>query len=1345
MSLRAALGVIGGAVGFAFGNPALGWAIGSAVGGALDPETIPGPKIGEIPQQTAQEGGPRPIVFGISQPLMGNIIALGPPEIVRSSQSAGKGGPKVESEQVFRTYAVGICEGPVTGIRRVWRNGVLVYDATESPILTTEQNLAFLEKARLFTGTFEQLPSPDLEAVLGVGTTPAFRGTAYMVMVDEDLTEMRGAVPQWVFQVGNAGALTYRRDVFYENGTWVKPDGVTNVDVLVVGHGGRGSGSGGAPDRGANSGGGGGEVKVVMGVDVSEVSSVSVIVDSRDTNISSEPRFPTKFGDIEAIAGGWHSHTTSITDDADANGASGGGGSAHVSGLTMPIPRGPGFSLLSPPQGTGGAAHYFTPEGTGNPIAAVGGGGGGAGGAGVDGEYGGHGGPGKFVGDIFGTDIGDEGWFGGGGGGGVSTFAKSFYTSPSMGGKGGGGTGSWGSEGNEGEINGTIGVDGTGGGGGAGFITIGGSYTSSLAGGKGIVVVRYVDPDVPMADYESLNGVITEICKRANVPETLLDLTQTEDIECLGITITNTYPVSEAIRALAQIYLFDFIPEDALLKTVLRGGSAVATITEDDLVDDEVEDEDERREDSISVPRVLHLNYHDIAGGLVTDKQTSERAGERRSIGENSIESPVIMTSTQAARAVTINHKVMAENQKGTRRISLSDRFIGLNISDVIIAPVAGVNRRLRIERAEILDGYQVYECLHDRQSAYTSNVEGIPAAEQTPPPSSIVGPTLVMPLDIPLLRDADDTLGLGMYVAISGISSGWHGALVELSRDGGENYLDSVTSSIETVIGELVTPLGDHPQAIPDETNSCRIRIEAPYHDLSETTFNGMLNRINLAAVGSPETGWELINFAEADESPANEWTISNLLRGRKGTATREHPIGSKFVLLTRNTLAFVPMSSADIGREITLRAVSSGTSQDSGTVVSFTFRGLGQTERRPHGLEVYEDGSDLIASWQGVGRLGGAGQYTHSQNFTGYRVFVKDNSGLNSYTTQETAITIDATDFEAPIYVGVGQVNSLTGTGPVLWVPSDPGIAIPPGGAPDLEALAYLRAVGTYGSLRNGILMERVFADDYYVDLVWNGENAGIWVLTRYEYGATSDNERLGAANVGQYSRGWVQDPDDKNIFFMSAVREVPAESSIRRYDLRLVDKTYWQGTFTTHIKEYGHNGEPFIIDGELMQALQNKIEVLSRDDLSTLETINVGSGANLGWRIQETDELWFASTDGDNDGRLYHVDRDDGSILASYETRRFPFGGAVYNGHAYVFCLNNGVGEEVHVGIFKYRLSDGAEVDSFLHPGSAGGGATLMGYKQVWARGRYLATGINVGHRVFDMETETYLENE
>lgn len=180
---------------------------------------VEGRNFDNIKVQTSKAGVPRPIIYGRARPVVGNIIAAMEPriEIKREKQSGGKGGPSVvvENEEIYRTYAIRICEGPVSGITRVWRNNELVYDrdaVAAKSIKSNEfkeatlkvirgNNDQFIHRASFFLGGFDQMPSAVMQAAFGTNNVHAYRGTCYMVVDDENLTENGGAVPQYSFEV----------------------------------------------------------------------------------------------------------------------------------------------------------------------------------------------------------------------------------------------------------------------------------------------------------------------------------------------------------------------------------------------------------------------------------------------------------------------------------------------------------------------------------------------------------------------------------------------------------------------------------------------------------------------------------------------------------------------------------------------------------------------------------------------------------------------------------------------------------------------------------------------------------------------------------------------------------------------------------------------------------------------------------------------------------------------------------------------------------------------------------------------------------------------------------------
>ncbi|HRN97597.1 MAG TPA: hypothetical protein PLZ58_04085 [Candidatus Saccharibacteria bacterium] len=176
------------------------------------PPKIGAQTLGELSSQTAKEGEPRPIVYGIGRPIGGNIMYMSPPirKMVKTyvGEAGGKGGSKKKKqyqdvEHVYRYYAIRVCEGPITGYRRIWRNGALVYDGRKGSAWGAKNNHLFFNTYRLYTGSWNQMPDSVLQARQGMDI-PAYRGTAYLVANNEDLTDFGGAVPQWQFEVARS-------------------------------------------------------------------------------------------------------------------------------------------------------------------------------------------------------------------------------------------------------------------------------------------------------------------------------------------------------------------------------------------------------------------------------------------------------------------------------------------------------------------------------------------------------------------------------------------------------------------------------------------------------------------------------------------------------------------------------------------------------------------------------------------------------------------------------------------------------------------------------------------------------------------------------------------------------------------------------------------------------------------------------------------------------------------------------------------------------------------------------------------------------------------------------------
>lgn len=507
----------------------------------------------------------------------------------------------------------------------------------------------------------------------------------------------------------------------------------------------------------------------------------------------------------------------------------------------------------------------------------------------------------------------------------------------------------------------------------------------------------------------SLGNLIIDLCARAGLDPDMFDVGSLEG-RVRGLLNSNNNSTISVINGLAQNHLFDVSNYDGKVHFIPRGGEVVRVISMDDLID--TGDIDKRtRADSIEVPLTMHLEYFDIDGGLNPDMQTSERSIDSRARGSTKMQTAELLTSDEAARSVTITHKLAIEEQRGTFEFQLTRKHFDLTNGDVIEMD----GERLRITKTNIDSNSQKYKASFDRKTAYTSTIKGVPAQQPTPPPDKVIGPTIVELLDIPILNDLDDWLGF--YIVAERTTPAWVGVAVEFSIDGGQSYFEELSIGSEGVIGYLTAPIDAHPHWYQDMRNLVQFKLEDTRDVIEQYTHRDVLDRKGLVLIGN-----EICAFEVADDVDGEgNWTIKNLLRGRKGTASVAHAAGERIVFLQYGTVDLIETSLFDINRDYTLRITSYETTDQH--TCTFEYKGKTQIERAPARLAMRRDGSQMIITWSGVGRLGGGARVAHSQNFTGYRVTV---DGV-AHDTQAQMLTLPYTAGQ----IKVQQLNRLTGAG--------------------------------------------------------------------------------------------------------------------------------------------------------------------------------------------------------------------------------------------------------------------------------------------------------------------------
>ncbi len=201
--LFSALGAsFGSAIGGSFlglSMTAVGRFAGAVIGRGIDNRILGGGsdpvEVGRLDRMRfsgSGEGYPIAHVFGRSR-VAGHVIwATHFKEAVEKSggTSAGKGAPPSPEIHTYKysvSLALGLCAGEISHVARVWADGQE----------TALRDLNFT----VYHGTEDQLPDPLMEAVEGAGAVPAYRGLAYVVIEDLDLSKFGNRVPQFTFEV----------------------------------------------------------------------------------------------------------------------------------------------------------------------------------------------------------------------------------------------------------------------------------------------------------------------------------------------------------------------------------------------------------------------------------------------------------------------------------------------------------------------------------------------------------------------------------------------------------------------------------------------------------------------------------------------------------------------------------------------------------------------------------------------------------------------------------------------------------------------------------------------------------------------------------------------------------------------------------------------------------------------------------------------------------------------------------------------------------------------------------------------------------------------------------------
>lgn len=1017
-------GLVGGIAGFFIGGPTgavYGAQIGIMAGGYLDPpkgQRGTPPSADQLAVQTSTYGASLKRGYG-TYATHGNVFWVKGNKLdaVEKKQKSGKGGSKQTASawEIFGTFAVGFHLGEITAYKRIWFGSKLVYDAGSSDLGAIMATNEAGGSITLYTGTTTQLPDPLIQADMGVGSTPGYRGLAYIVVNNWPMAEWGNSLAglQIKAELVVDGTISqYDRRVYVPSGLFspyaLQPgpynprvaDGMVKfnkgtTEYTVDYEGDVVSAIGAAADFGAP-------------YYIGQMPNGSGVLFDQNVSIGG--------GDLLVDGEVFKSRTGSTT-DAFCGACVGGDGLLYVLMSTASVGRievyDEELTLLS----TNSQTIYAGTDTGSLPL---------------------------VPGSVYTFCVENSGKY----------LWKSYV-----------------SGGENGlhlyEISS------------AGALTLLWTYAGAFHGTYGDRacmaaadgVCFHVSNGGSLAIFDRARIITSSIVPLADVlrAECLQSgLLVTGDIDTSEITqnlrgyeIAQTASIRAALEPLQAAWPFDVIPHGYQIKFVPRGKSSIATIDISEIGavagnGRAVQITTSREMDS-QLPRRVSVKYRNANREYDPDVGPGAERLNTDAINVVDVDLSLVMTEAEAAGIEQVL-LYMYWLERHDVSFTLPPTYRRLEPTDVVTINGDSVTYVLRLkEITDLPDGRMECTAKYNAISLYTPNA----VAQTTANPAktlAFAGPSSLQLLDIPCV-DSTAMNKPGLLTAVGGYYAGWPGGLLFRSDDAGQTWNDvQGFPAPGCVIGRATNSIGAASPYTVDTSSRLNIRLYSGA--LESVSEDVMFNGANHFAYGA-HGRWEIIAAQTCTQKADATWTLTRLMRGRFGSERymSEHAADDIVVLLDADHVRFVGMDIATMNVERLWRPVTSGRLIDTASETALAYTGVNLRPLSPVDLRGHRqaDNGDWTVAWSPrtrtpVALLSGAavpiGETSESYTVDFFDATWTDIkrtvSGLTSPSCPYTA-TQQIADFgviQTTLYPRIRQISQTAGAGydlaQSLWVNS-------------------------------------------------------------------------------------------------------------------------------------------------------------------------------------------------------------------------------------------------------------------------------------------------------------------
>lgn len=550
---------------------------------------------------------------------------------------------------------------------------------------------------------------------------------------------------------------------------------------------------------------------------------------------------------------------------------------------------------------------------------------------------------------------------------------------------------------------------------------------------------------------ETLQSVVEQLLLRAGYEPDEFDVSALASITkpVRSLSVASIGATRATLETLMQAYYFDSVLSDKIYFRP-RQETPVATVEWDELGASTSREGDSapldiKYRNELEVPAQIALSYVNVGNDYQTGTEFSDRAISSQS-STTAVQIGLGMTPGEAKG---IADALVMDNYASLAGTTIKIPFTRneLEPTDIITAFGPVESYRLRLIKKNDSGGILSYDAvIDDVRALLSAQITDEDYEAQTE--VLAVATTLWESLDIPLLREADDSPG--WYVAAKRNTDGslWPGASIFQSWDD-ISYADVATFTSESVFGMAGTVLEDWTGGnVFDEISSVQVDVGAG--QLSSSTRTAMLAdlTINVMIVGA-----EVIRFRTATMTAPGVYTLTGLIRGFRGTqwAMTGHAANERVVLLSPSMLQTVAAQASQINVLRYVVGVTFNKPLSSDEPEEFTDTGIRLMPFAPTDLRISRDTSANISStFKRMTRLSFRFLSPGIDPPLGEAAELYDAViySDNTYTTVKRTITVSeqtfsysaadqTTDFgstQSTIYVEVFQRSAIVGRGYAL-----------------------------------------------------------------------------------------------------------------------------------------------------------------------------------------------------------------------------------------------------------------------------------------------------------------------